>query len=197
MINLATVYWMLVIFIAFSAMLRGWTKEIIATSGLMLSLFVIYQFGFPISTRLGLVANSMTDPGQFEIRRRQFYMLTTLHLFIVFFSYQGPTLSGKIAGRLRVRDGFQDKFMAFIVGGINGYLILGIMWSLLEYVLKADFIERLEVGAPYPFDAAILTRPPIDASFDWLMSTLPLALLGPYAPYLLVAAFLFVIIVMI
>ncbi len=197
MINLATVYWMTVIFIALTAMMRGWTKEIIATSGLMLSMFIIYQFGFPISTKLGLVATNMTDPAQFDIRRRQFFLLGGMHLLIVFFSYQGPTLSGKLAGRLRVRDGFQDKFMAFIVGGINGYLIVGLIWSLLEYVLKAEYVERLQLDAPYPFDVSVIVRPEMDQSMEWLMGTLPLFLIGPYAPYLLVAAFLFVIIVII
>jgi len=176
MISLGTVFWLMVAFFALIGTLRGWTKEIIATSGLILSLFALNQFGYFLISLLGAAADATTTPvDTMAIRRQQFYILTTVHLLIAFFSYQGPALAGRRLGdRLRVRDSLQDK----VLGAIVGYF-------------------PLPPGEFYPFDTIALIRPGIESPLASLIAKLPLPLLAPYLPFLVVVVFLFVIVVMI
>ena len=196
MISLGTVFWLMVFFFSLIGVLRGWTKEVVATSGLVLSLFAINQFGFVIITFLSEAPPS--DIYANPIRQQQFYWLGTLHLAIAFFSYQGPAIAGRsVVERLRVRDSFQDKLLGGIVGALNGYLIIGAIWSLLEYVRDAAGWVRLPAGMNYPFEGGFLIRPPVNLQLDGLIGTLPLPLLSGYLPFLVVIVFLFVLVVMI
>ena len=193
MINIATMFWLSVTFFAVIGTMRGWTKEVIATSGLILALFTINQFGGYIMGFVGGSGDPVVDTVQ--VRRQIFYIFSTITWIIAFFSYQGPALAGgKVAARLRIRDSFQDKFMGLVVGSINGYLLMGASLSYLEYMLEsAGNWVRLPNGVPYPFPAETITRVDILP----LMNLLPMPILAPYLPILLVVVFLFVIIVMI
>jgi uncharacterized membrane protein required for colicin V production len=199
MISLGTLFWLMVAFFALIGTLRGWTREIITTSGLVLSLFALNQFGYFLISLLGAAADVTTTPvDTMSIRRQQFYILTTVHLVIAFFSYQGPALAGRRLGdRLRVRDSLQDKVLGGIVGAVNGYLIIGTLWTFLEYQVGVAGYFRLPPGDFYPFDTLSLVRPGIDSQLISLIEKLPLPLLAPYLPFLVVVVFLFVIVVMI
>jgi len=198
MISLGTWFWLMVIFFAIIGIGRGWTKEIIATSGLVLSLFALNQFGYYLVSLLGAAVDP-TAPGYdpMAVRRQQFYILTAVHLFITFFSYQGPTLAGgRLSERLRVRDSLQDKVLGALVGAVNGYLIVGTIWAFLEFnVTPTEGWVRLPANEFYPFPIETLTRPV--AELASLIEKLPLPALSPYLPFLVVIVFLFVIIVMI
>lgn len=191
MISLSTVFWIMVIFLALIGSMRGWTKEVVATSGLVLSLFAINQFGAYLT---GLVSGGTVDT---ELARRQaFYWFTIVHLLIAFFSYQGPAFAGaRLADRLRIRDNLQDKFMGFLVGGVNGYLIVGSILAFLEFQLQgpANWV-RLPPGVQYPFPPETIVRA---SQLDSLMTNLPFPFLAPYLPFLVVIVFLFVLVVMI
>ena len=193
MINIGTMFWILVAFFAIIGAMRGWTKEVIAMSGLILALFTINQFGGFIMGFVGGTGDVVIDTVQ--VRRQIFYIFSIVTWMIAFFSYQGPAIAGgKVAARLRVRDSFQDKFMGLVVGGINGYLLVGATLSYLEYILKsAGTWERLPAGVTYPFPPETITR----VNIEPLMNLLPMPILAPYLPILLVVVFLFVIIVMI
>ncbi len=198
MISLDTMFWLLVGFFALIGALRGWTREVIATSGLVLSLFALNQFGpFLISLLGATIDPALPDPT--ALRRRQYYILAAVHLTITFFSYQGPAFAGsRLAERLRVRDSFQDKVMGAIVGAVNGYLIVGTLWAFLEYQIGPGGYASLAPGVNYPFALTTVTRPglgtvPVSA----IVNNLPLPFLAPYLPILVVLVFLFVIVVMI
>lgn len=199
MIGLGTLFWLMVAFFALIGAMRGWTREVIATSGLVLSLFALNQFGGLLVALLGAGAQVNANPVDItSIRRQQFYILAIAHLAITFFSYQGPAFAGRaLADRLRIRDSLQDKVLGLVVGALNGYLIVGTLWAFLEYQVGADGFTRLPVGVPYPFDPAALTRPGVENVVNSLIEKLPLPLLAPYLPLLVVVVFLFVIVVMI
>jgi uncharacterized membrane protein required for colicin V production len=189
-ISISAFFWIMVMFFAVVGSLRGWTKEVIATSGLILALFTINQFGTYLTSFVGGGGTVDTD----AVRRQVFYVYSALYLVIAFFSYQGPALAGsRLTGRLRVRDSFQDKLMGLLVGGVNGYLIVGALLAFLEYQLvSGGNWVRLPPGVPYPF--ASIVRPTEAIA---LLNNLPIPLLAPYLPFLVVIVFLFVIIVMI
>ena len=200
MISLGTWFWLMVAFFALIGMMRGWTKEIIVTSALVLSLFFLNQFGAQLVSLMG----NVSDPALLAVdplvgRRRQFYILTIAHVFFAFWGYQGPTLAGsRLSERLRVRDSLQDKVLGAVVGAINGYLVFGTIWVFLEYtIIAAGQWQPLDPGAMYPFSTAVLTRPTLEMGLAGLIQKLPLPTLSPYLPFLVVIVFLFVIIVMI
>jgi uncharacterized membrane protein required for colicin V production len=198
MIELGTFFWILVALFALIGALRGWTREVIATAGLILSLFALNQFGPLIVgvARAGLESGMTAEIPQEGIRRQQFYILSMIHLLIAFFSYQGPALAGsRLGDRLRIRDNFQDKLLGGIIGTINGYLVVGTVWSFLEYQIVGGGYQQLPVGVGYPFDTII--RPAVDSDLVTLIARLPLPFLADYLPFLLVGIFLFVLIVMI
>lgn len=193
MINIGTMFWLLVGLFAVMGTMRGWTKEVIATSGMILALFTINQFGGYIMGFVGGTGDAVVDTVQ--VRRQIFYVFSIITWIIAFFSYQGPALAGgKVAARLRIRDSFQDKFMGLVVGSINGYLLIGATLSYLEYLLESsgNWVQ-LPDGVPYPFSPETIARMDILP----LMNLLPMPILAPYLPILLVVVFLFVIIVMI
>lgn len=189
MISLFWLFWIMIILFALVGTLRGWSKEVIAMAGLILSLFAIRQFGWPLVRLIG---------GQNEIlaeqMRQQFFILATIHLIIGFFSYQGVLL---VRNRLTGRERLQERLLGMGVGAVNGYFIVGALWSFLEYQVTAEGFIRLPPGIPYAFDPSI-TRPLSYTPFEELFIThLPLPWLGPYLPILVVIIFLFVIIAVI
>lgn len=195
MLSLSVLFWIGVGAFALVGALRGWAREVVATSGLILGLFIINQFGYIVLTRFG---QSVEVLGPQLALLRQFYIYTVFLLVMAFFSYQSPRLSGSIGARLRPRDTIQDKLLGAIVGGINGYLIVGAIWSFLEYQNggPGNWVQ-LAPGVAYPFAETVISRPLAGSPAATLVARMPMALLSPYLPYLMVIMFLFVIIVMI
>ena len=104
MIGLVTTLWIMVGFFAVVDMQRGWTRVVIATSGLVLSLFAINQFGPFLFGALGHYDEGFSE----TIWRREIFILAAIHLTIAFFAYAGPAFTGRLSGRLAIRDNIQD-----------------------------------------------------------------------------------------
>ncbi|MFN2136965.1 MAG: CvpA family protein [Candidatus Promineifilaceae bacterium] len=192
MISLVTTLWIMIGLFAFIDMQRGWTRAVIATAGLILSLFAINQFGPLLFSTLG----DFDVPFDDTVWRREILILGGIHLFITFFSYAGPTVAGgRLSGKLAIRDNVQDKLLGLIVGAVNGYLIFGTLISFLEYRLSREgWVPTFP--APYPFSDTIIVR---TEQINSISQYLPIPLLTstPYLlPVLLVIIFLFVLIVM-
>ncbi|NJN54498.1 MAG: CvpA family protein [Anaerolineae bacterium] len=196
MLSLSVLFWIVVGTFALVGALRGWAREVVAMSGLILALFIVNQFGYYILSFLGQTPAALNDPAL--AARRQFGIYSAIFMLLAFFSYQSPRLSGSISSRLRPRDTFQDKLLGAIVGGVNGYLIAGGIWAFLEYInIAPTQWTGLPPGVPYPFDPALIVRPVVGSTAANMIAFLPIPLLSPYLPYLMVLMFLFVIIVMI
>lgn len=191
MIGLITMLWIMIAFFAIVDMQRGWTRAVIAASGLVLSLFAINQFAPFLFGALGYFDEAFNE----TVWRRQIFILTAIHLAIGFFSYAGPAFAGKLSSRLAIRDNIQDKLLGLLVGSVNGYLAVGTLISLLEYRLTREGWVPT-TPAPYPFSPEVLVRAEsIDAISQWL--PIPLLTTNPYVlPVLLVLVFLFVLVVM-
>ena len=192
MISLVTTLWIMIGLFAFIDMQRGWTRAVIATAGLILSLFTINQFAPLLFNALGYFDQPFDD----VIWRREIFILTGIHLFITFFAYAGPTVAGgRFSGKLAIRDNVQDKVLGLLVGAVNGYLIFGTLLSFLEYRLSREGWIATD-PMPYPFrDTVIMRTDQINAISEYL--PIPLLTTNPYLlPVLLVIVFLFVLIVM-
>ena len=158
MMQLSAVLVMMSIFFAIIGFLRGWNREIVATAGIVLGLFALFQFDTIL--RGTLLANVSRD--------QVFFVQTGIFAAIVFFAYQTRSITGADIRReereREGRDNLQESVLGALLGALNGYLIWGSIWYFMdinEYPL-APFIL-----APSPGSASATTE-----------SILPLVLLG-------------------
>ena len=184
MISITIVFWSMVLFFAMIGYLRGWQKEVIALSGLVAAMAALTQFGYAMVSLLG--AGNPDNPAGvdiMDIRRTQFWIQAIFLAIIAFFSYQvvgrlADTISG---GRLgdRLRSGLERRLVGSLFGAINGYLVIGGLWGLLEYLVTPNGYTPLPPGEAYPFDVTVITRPLIDSSAMALANYLPQGIFSP------------------
>ncbi len=158
--------------------LRGWTKEIVATAGIILALFASWQFS-------AILIQPLTRGATPE---QIFYLYTGLLLLITFFAYQTPGTAARLSeGRMWAsrREGLQERLLGTVIGAVNGYLVFGSIWYYLDVT-------------QYPF-APFITAPQPGSASATMVGSLPLIFLvqGNLLTVLVIILFLFVIIAMI
>lgn len=140
MIELSSFLWMMIFVFAVIGYMRGWTKELIATAGIVLALFTLKQFE-------ALVIDPLTDGRQAP----KFYLQAAILLLLAFFAYQTPPERLARGGTIRnPRESLQDGILGALVGALNGYLLIGSLWwymDNLEYPLS-PFITPVAPGSP-------------------------------------------------
>lgn len=196
MLSLTVAFWIMLFLFAFVGMMRGWTKEVVVTSAIVLALFTINQFFSTIFNFVGWEGGAIPPP---EVRRWQFFVMSGVLLALAFFGYQGPALArSRVGERLTRRDTLQDRVLGFIVGGTNGWLIVGSIWAFLEnQLVSASNWVRYPPDVAYPFDPTRITRPLPELAP--IIDNLPIPVLtqSPYIlPLMLVIVFLFVLVVL-
>jgi hypothetical protein len=156
--------------------MRGWTKELIATSGIVLALFTLKQFET-------IVVDPLTQGQQLS----KFYLEAAILLIMAFFAYQTPPEAISRTQRRSYREGVQDGILGALVGAWNGYLLIGSLWW---------YMDNLE----YPLSPYIVPVAPGSASASWVNS-LPLSWMlsgdGSILSLMMIALFVFVIVVVI
>lgn len=160
MLELVTLVWAFIAFFSFLGLQRGWTKEIISMSGIILGLFALHQFDTAIRT--DLLATFTPDI--------KFFVQTAIFLIIVFFAYQTRALVGADARGGDGRDALQTKVLGAIVGAINGYLVSGSVWYFLH--INAD-----PTTGVYPLDPFIVA-PTVGSLSAENLGNLPLFVLA-------------------
>lgn len=151
MIQLSAMLWVMAIFFAIIGFLRGWTREIIGTSGIILGLFALFQFD-PL-LRGTLLAGVPRD--------QVFLVQAAIFIVVVYFAYQNRALGDDDN---RGRDNVQEGILGGLIGFLNGYLIWGSLWYFM------DLNE-------YPLDPQIIAPAPGSPS-DQARNLLPLVILG-------------------
>lgn len=160
--------------------LRGWSKEIVATAGIILALFATQQFN-------GIILEPITTGATPEAR---FYLYAGILIIITFFAYQTPSYASRRSeGRLwgGRREGLQERLLGTLIGAFNGYLVFGTIWYYLDVM-------------GYPFNPFFTAPAPGSPSANLIASNiLPLTWLvqGNLLTIAVVVLFLFVIITMI
>jgi len=114
--------WISIILFATIGAVRGWSKEVIAMAGLVLSLFAINTFGHLFIRIVGGVGIGGNEADFLAEMQRQFLVLGPIHLIIAFFSYQAVIL---VQSRITPRESIQERLLGFIFGAFNGYLVVG------------------------------------------------------------------------
>ncbi|MBN2306101.1 MAG: hypothetical protein JXQ72_16580 [Anaerolineae bacterium] len=172
----AFLLFMIGLFASVGAM-RKWTKELIATAGIVLALFTLRQletiFIFPLS-------NS---------QQHRFLWQAGILIGIGFFAYQTPPDFLKRQRTREIhRDGPQDSLLGAFVGGLNGYLLIGSLWW---------YMDNLE----YPLSPYIVPVAPESTNAGWMDMLIPLNYLlggdGTVLSLLMIVLFLFIIMVVV
>jgi hypothetical protein len=155
MIQLSTMLVVMAIFFSIIGYLRGWGREVIATAGIILGLFALFQFD-------GLIRGTLLTGAPTE---QVFLVQIGIFIAVVFFAYQTRSLRrGAAADATAGRDNLQDSVLGALVGFLNGYLVWGSVWYFM------DINE-------YPFTPYIIAPSPGSPS-DQARNLLPLVLLG-------------------
>jgi hypothetical protein len=194
MISIDVFFWFMVGFFGLIGYFRGWQKEVIALAGLVASIAALQQFGFQIVT---IITNVLSlDSTSAAWQRQQFWIQTSFHLTISFFSFQvvaklaDNAAGGKLGARLRAT--LEKGIIGAIIGGINGYLVIGTIWGFLEYSLTADGYFQLPADQfNYVFSQDYITRPMESVITAWL----PMALFGPTTWLLFFFIIFFIVII--
>jgi uncharacterized membrane protein required for colicin V production len=176
MISLNFFFWMLVVLFGLIGMMRGWAKELLVTFSVVLALAFerLLERYVPLVNTLPVNETPL------------FWIRVIILLTLVFFGYQTvalPRFAGKAA-----REKLQDSLLGFVLGALNGYLVIGTIWFYLDQ-------------AQYPFGDYITAPVPGTPMGDAALNLLPILaphLLGEPAIYFAVMlCFIFVLVVFI
>jgi len=120
-VSLIVVFGILIILFAVIGAMRGWAKELLVTSSVVLALFMIN-----ILENYILAYNSaLTAQPDTKLVAR-----AVILLLLTFFGYETPQIRA-LQPKL-VRERLQDTLLGFILGALNGYLLIGSLWFFLH-----------------------------------------------------------------
>ena len=121
MVSLIVVFGILIIIFAVIGAMRGWAKELLVTSSVVLALFLIN-----ILENYILAYNSaLTTQPDTKLAAR-----AVILLLLTFFGYETPQIRA-LQPKL-VRERLQDTLLGFVLGALNGYLLIGSLWFFLH-----------------------------------------------------------------
>ncbi|MBL6980560.1 MAG: hypothetical protein ISR58_05150 [Anaerolineales bacterium] len=208
MISFTVVFFMFMFFFALIGGLRGWAKELLVTFSVVLTLFLVFVLerysanavvpfsdldaqlqgaSIQVIEPQSVTPFDALDEGTQNNFQRQFWIRTVVLVTLVFFGFQTPSLT-RLGGTAR-REKIQDFLLGLFIGGINGYFIIGTIWSYMH-------------SAHYPFAPYIIApngNDPLIDTANALVNILPPVWLGT-SPGIFLAigvSFLFVLVVFI
>jgi hypothetical protein len=121
-VSLVTVFSTFIFLFAAVGAMRGWAKELLVTSAVVLGLFINAILQNYVAAYGNALAMQPADS--------QFLIRGGLILLLAFFGYQTPTIHGireKVA-----RERLQDVLLGVVMGALNGYLLVGSLWAYLH-----------------------------------------------------------------
>ena len=133
MIAIENVFWMFTVVFAFIGFVRGWAREVLVTASVVLAYFIIY-----VMRRIPPVENFLTN-GQVSdsgvITVQLFWFQVIVLLLLIFFGYETPSIP-RLSGNRFQRDNFRDSALGLLIGGFNGYMVLGSLWHFMHLTLQ-------------------------------------------------------------
>jgi hypothetical protein len=175
MVSLTVLFGMFVVLFAIIGAMRGWAKELLVTSALVLGLFlnaILENYITPYASAL-----------QLQPPLTQFLLRGGILVLLSVFGYQTPNiraLQPKLA-----RERVEEVLLGLVLGALNGYLLIG---SLFFYLNQTGYPTSLVIP-PVP-------DTPLRASIDALMKWVPPSLLPiPQIYFAVGVVFVFIIVV--
>jgi uncharacterized membrane protein required for colicin V production len=172
--SIVYLFWLFVILFGIVGLMRGWAKELLVSFSVILALGLnhVLRRYVPIAQDL-----QETDESLFWVR-------LIILLVLVYFGYQTVISISHLASRA-ARERLQDSLFGAIMGGLNGYLVVG---TILFYLHIADY--------PFPEVISKPTDPALLQTVNQMMLYMPPQLLGePGIYFAIIVAFIFVLVV--
>jgi len=153
MISLTVLFGMCIALFGIIGAMRGWSKELLVTSAIVLGLFmnsILETYVEPYQTML-----TVQSPAT------QFLVRAGLMSLLAFFGYQTPhirALQDKVA-----REKLEEILLGLVLGLLNGYLLVGSVWGYLhELEYPTNLVLQPEAGSvlAQQFDAIVQYLPP-------------------------------------
>ncbi len=188
MVSIFFSFWLLVSIFAVVGAMRGWAKEILVSFSIFLALFLVSLLENYVPFFRSMLQNPAADTAAALSNAKYiFWVRSVVVLVLAFFGYQTPSLQRFVATEKFNRERLQDSLLGFVLGCVNGFLIVG---TLFFYLQQANY--------PYP---SLISPPPDEPTrlaVERLVTYLPPRWLGIPGIYFAVAvAFIFVLIVFI
>jgi uncharacterized membrane protein required for colicin V production len=175
MVSLTFMFWMFVFLFGIVGAMRGWAKELLVVFSLILALAFnhLLQKYVPVFNTLAADGTPL------------FWVRSIIVIVLVFFGYQTVTMP-RFASKV-TREKLQDSLLGFVLGALNGYLVVGTLWFYMN-----------EAGYPFSYITAPTNADEMGRAALILIQGLPPRLLGEPAIYFAVMiAFIFVLVVFI
>lgn len=174
MVPMETVFIGLVLLFGIIGALRGWAKELLVTFSVVLARFVEF-----VCLEYVPVLNDALKRTQVDHPDTWFYFRLGIFILFVAFGYATTVISEKLNARAR-KEKLQDTLLGIFLGGVNGFLAVGMFWSFLDELQYAIWN---------------ITAPTSDAALG-IIKFLPLTwLTGPTLFVMVAISFAFVLIV--
>lgn len=173
MMSIVYLFWTFVFVFAFVGAMRGWVKELLVSFSAITALAVnlLLEKYIPLVKELDPAGSSL------------FWIRTMILMTLAYFGYQTVLVIPRLAAQAK-REKLQDALFGAVLGGFNGYLVVG---SVLFYLHAANY--------PYPHIISPATDPAIVAAIDTMMKYMPPRFLGEPSIYFIVIIILIFIIV--
>ena len=174
MISLTVLFGLLVIIFGIIGAMRGWAKELLVTSAIVLGLFlnsILASYIQPYQTLM------VTAPPGTVLS-----MQAGVLLLLAFFGYQTPKIQA-LQPKL-VRERFEEILLGGFMGLLNGFLLVGSIWFYLHQTGYATT------------DLVIAPEGELAEQIEGLMAYMPPSLLPiPHVFFAVGVVFVFIIVV--
>jgi hypothetical protein len=184
MINANLVFVIFIVIFGLIGAMRGWVREVIVTASLILALFVINQLGDKWNGLVsGIAAQHSTE---------QWLLRAAPLLIIAFFGYLGPAV---VRNRFEQtpRGRVEQALLSFIVGIVNGYILFS---TLMFIAWRSGLLDN--PPSPGASQTPLFSAPTGGWGEFFFVKSAALAILqGPTLVIVLIAIFLFVIVVIV
>lgn len=134
MVSFVVLFGMFLVLFGVIGAMRGWAKELLVTSAIVLGLFL----DAILETYIAPYRNALLlQPGG-----TQFVIRSVLLVLLAFFGYQTPHIRA-LQPKL-VREKLEEVILGLFMGVLNGYLLVGSLWF---YLHQAGYPSNLIVPA--------------------------------------------------
>lgn len=161
MLSMVGFFWVMVFLAGIIGALRGWAREWLVTSSVVLAFLIIWvveSYAPSVVRNMGsspqaptplvlsatpapetplepLIPPELRNKSWTKEERNTFWFRTLTLLVLAFFGYQTPRIPAVASRTAKGKVGFvTDWMLGFIFGMFNGYLIVGSLWYFLHQV---------------------------------------------------------------
>ncbi len=142
MVSLSFFFFFLVLIFGVIGAMRGWAKEMLVSFGVILAMFIL-----SVLERIPPIRDSIAIQGSSS----KFWLQALVIIILTFFAYQTPNFQ-RLAGARFARERLADLLLGFLMGIINGYLVIGTLWYYLD---QAGYKPLQDYFTPPTSDAVV------------------------------------------